>query len=223
MVQSRWKTARLYRLEAAILIQMGAQDASNTDPDAMLAAAMLKGSANAYAQIQRYLAAAERSYYRARNQLYVDQCQRRVRANIAKTEEWQQKFLERKAQMAADATAPPNRVRFGKTRITSPLPPPPAPPRPPFAPKPTPAADRFTPNRVACVANCESRVCDSATTARPNTAGSLRIRPAHCSESGAAAPGSPPSPDSCTAPCLPAPAAPCTGPPSPTAGRKRFA
>ncbi len=114
MVQSRWKSARLYRLEAAILIQMGAQDTSNTDPDAMLAAAMLKGSANAYAQIQRYLAAAERSYYRARNQLYVDQCQRRVRANIAKTEEWQQKFLERKAQMAADATSSAKSGSFWK-------------------------------------------------------------------------------------------------------------
>ncbi len=65
MVQSLWKTARLHRLETAVIAQMSAQDSSATDPDAMLAAAMLKGSANAYAQVQRYLAAAERSYFRA--------------------------------------------------------------------------------------------------------------------------------------------------------------
>ncbi len=69
MVQSRWKTARLHRLEAAILTQMSAQTPSATDPDAMLAAAMLKGSANAYVQVQRYLAAAERSYFKALRQL----------------------------------------------------------------------------------------------------------------------------------------------------------
>jgi hypothetical protein len=69
MVQSRWKLARLQRMEAALFQQMTSQDPTNTDPDAVIVAAMLAGNANAYASLQRYTAAAERSYYKAKREL----------------------------------------------------------------------------------------------------------------------------------------------------------
>ncbi len=69
MLQSRWKMARLQRLETCVLNQMAIQDPSATGPDDMLASSLLKGSANAYAQVQRYIAAAERSYYKALREL----------------------------------------------------------------------------------------------------------------------------------------------------------
>jgi hypothetical protein len=69
MVESRWKLTRLKRMEAALVQQMTSQDAAYTDPDAVVVAAMLAGSANAYACLQRYAAAAERSYYKAKQEL----------------------------------------------------------------------------------------------------------------------------------------------------------
>jgi hypothetical protein len=68
MVESRWKMARLQRMEAALFQQMTSQE-PNTDPDAVIVAAMLAGNANAYALLQRYTAAAERSYYKAKREL----------------------------------------------------------------------------------------------------------------------------------------------------------
>jgi hypothetical protein len=69
MVESRWKLARLKRMEAALIQQMCGQDTERTNPDAVVAAAMLAGNANAYACLQRYQAAAERSYYKAKREL----------------------------------------------------------------------------------------------------------------------------------------------------------
>jgi hypothetical protein len=69
MVESRWKLARLKRMEAALIQQMAGQNPTLTDPDAVVAAAMLAGNANAYASLQRYQAAAERSYYKAKHEL----------------------------------------------------------------------------------------------------------------------------------------------------------
>jgi hypothetical protein len=69
MVESQWKLARLKRMEAALVQQMCGQDTERTNPDAVVAAAMLAGNANAYASLQRYQAAAERSYYRAKKEL----------------------------------------------------------------------------------------------------------------------------------------------------------
>jgi len=79
MVQSRWKLARLQRMEAALFQQMTSQE-PNTDPDAVIVAAMLAGNASAYALLQRYTAAAERSYYKAKREL------ERERAASAKAE-----------------------------------------------------------------------------------------------------------------------------------------
>jgi hypothetical protein len=78
MVESRWKLTRLKRMEAALVQQMVGQDTAHTDPDAVIVAAMLAGSANAYASLQRYAAAAERSYYKAKQEL------ERERARAAK-------------------------------------------------------------------------------------------------------------------------------------------
>jgi len=72
MVESRWKLSRLTRMEAALVQQMVTQDPENTNPDAVIVAAMLAGSANAYASLQRYAAAAERSYYKAKHELERD-------------------------------------------------------------------------------------------------------------------------------------------------------
>ena len=40
-----------------------------SDPDAVIVTAALQGNANAYASLQRYLATAERSYYKAKREL----------------------------------------------------------------------------------------------------------------------------------------------------------
>jgi len=64
MVQSRWRLARIRRLEAALVEQMvGLGDPA--DSDAVLAAALLDNTAGPFKTLQRYAAAAERSYYRA--------------------------------------------------------------------------------------------------------------------------------------------------------------
>jgi hypothetical protein len=65
-------------MEAALIQQMTSQDTNRTDPDAVIVAAMLAGNANAYASLQRYSAAAERSYYKAKQEL------ERERARAAK-------------------------------------------------------------------------------------------------------------------------------------------
>jgi hypothetical protein len=68
MAQSRWRLARIRRLEAAVIEQMiGA--AGSLDSDAVLAAALLDNKAGPFKTLQRYAAAAERSYYRALKQL----------------------------------------------------------------------------------------------------------------------------------------------------------
>jgi len=69
MVESRWKLRRLQRMETALVLQMTGQDSTHASPDAVIAAAMLAGNANAYASLQRYSAAAERSYYKAKQEL----------------------------------------------------------------------------------------------------------------------------------------------------------
>jgi hypothetical protein len=69
MVESQWKLARLKRMEFALVQQMCGKDTEHTNPDAVVAAAMLAGNANAYASLQRYQAAAERSYYKAKKEL----------------------------------------------------------------------------------------------------------------------------------------------------------
>jgi hypothetical protein len=75
MVESRWKLARLKRMEAALIQQMAGQNPTLMDPDAVVAAAILAGNANAYASLQRYQAAAERSYYKAKHELERERAQ----------------------------------------------------------------------------------------------------------------------------------------------------
>lgn len=68
MVESRWKLDRLQRMETALIKQMTGQEL-NLDADAVIVTAMLAGNGNAYASLQRYTAAAERSYYQAKREL----------------------------------------------------------------------------------------------------------------------------------------------------------
>jgi hypothetical protein len=68
MAQSRWRLARIRRLETAVVEQMVAA-ADPADADAVLAAALIGNTAGPFKTLQRYAAAAERSYYRALKQL----------------------------------------------------------------------------------------------------------------------------------------------------------
>jgi hypothetical protein len=69
MAQSRWRLARAQRLETAVFDQMLLREMNNTDPDQQIAAKLLTGGERALATIQRYITAAERSYYKAHTEL----------------------------------------------------------------------------------------------------------------------------------------------------------
>jgi hypothetical protein len=69
LVQSKWKLARYQRLEAEVVGQMMKGDPEHTTATEVIAAAILKGTAQAYKTAQRYAAAAERSYFRAWREL----------------------------------------------------------------------------------------------------------------------------------------------------------
>ena len=69
MAQSRWRLSRAQRLETAAFEQMLTGDESAGDPDSRIAANLLKGGDRALATLQRYAAAAERSYYKAHAEL----------------------------------------------------------------------------------------------------------------------------------------------------------
>jgi hypothetical protein len=67
MAQSRWRLSRGQRLETAVFDQMLASP--EEDPDHRIAAKLLAGGDRALATLQRYAAAAERSYYKAHAEL----------------------------------------------------------------------------------------------------------------------------------------------------------
>ena len=69
MAQARWKLARFQRIEAAVVEKMTAEADPGQSPDAVIAAAMLEKLNNAFTALQRYSAAAERSYYKALREL----------------------------------------------------------------------------------------------------------------------------------------------------------
>jgi len=69
MAQSRWRLERFQRLEAAVVEKMVAESETDDSPDGVIAAAMLARTNNAFAALQRYAAAAERSYYKAKREL----------------------------------------------------------------------------------------------------------------------------------------------------------
>jgi hypothetical protein len=68
MAQSRWRLSRIQRLETALFDQMLAETPGE-DPDHRIAAKLLSGGDRALATLQRYAAAAERSYYKAHTEL----------------------------------------------------------------------------------------------------------------------------------------------------------
>ena len=68
MAQARWRIARCRRLEAEVVRALSGDDES-VNPDRALAEALISRGADAFQTLQRYMAAAERSYYRAHKQL----------------------------------------------------------------------------------------------------------------------------------------------------------
>jgi hypothetical protein len=68
MIQSRCRLLRIQRLETLAFEQILTEPGSNSDPDARILAAMC-ASGNALDKLQRYAAAAERSYYKALREL----------------------------------------------------------------------------------------------------------------------------------------------------------
>jgi hypothetical protein len=69
MLQARWRIARIYRLEAAVFEQL-AESQTGESADARIAAALIQSSGlGALNVLQRYLAAAERSYHKAAREL----------------------------------------------------------------------------------------------------------------------------------------------------------
>ena len=68
MVESRWRLARVRRLESALVEQMCTAADSN-DADLMLVTALLNNTAGPFKTLQRYAAESTRAYYRALRQL----------------------------------------------------------------------------------------------------------------------------------------------------------
>jgi hypothetical protein len=68
LIQSRCRLLRIQRLEALAFEQLLTEPDSNSDPDARILTAMC-ASGNALDKLQRYAAAAERSYYKALREL----------------------------------------------------------------------------------------------------------------------------------------------------------
>jgi hypothetical protein len=69
MAQSRWTLARARRLEAHTLNCLAGIVPDRDDPDAIIARNLLNRNGGGPSGFQRYAAAAERSYYRARREL----------------------------------------------------------------------------------------------------------------------------------------------------------
>ena len=80
MAQSRWRLARLRRLETAALNSV-LGSAGLEDPDAKLAQSLIGHDGDPLAKIERYAAAAERSYYKAFRLLWKP-------ANFASRNKW---------------------------------------------------------------------------------------------------------------------------------------
>jgi hypothetical protein len=68
MIQSRWRLARAHRIEARIVDAMLASS-SFDESDSALVSSLFNNNAGPFIVIQRYIAAAERTGHRARNQL----------------------------------------------------------------------------------------------------------------------------------------------------------
>ena len=110
MAQSRWRLARARRLESAMFDQMLLSAIEGEDPDQQIAAKLLAGGDRALATLQRYAAAAERSYYKAHTEFMKS---RKIR-NEAKA------FVEYAGMMARAGAGIPSRVRNEPKFYTAP-------------------------------------------------------------------------------------------------------
>lgn len=84
MVQSRWKIARIQRLENALLENMISTGADDATADGRIAASLLGAAGKALANLQRYAAGAERTYHKCYRELI------RCRQEALKTQDKEQ-------------------------------------------------------------------------------------------------------------------------------------
>jgi hypothetical protein len=82
MIQARCRLLRIQRLEALAFEQILTEPGSGADPDARILAAIC-ASGNALDKLQRYAAAAERSYYKALRELRQSRAQNRKSESAA--------------------------------------------------------------------------------------------------------------------------------------------
>jgi hypothetical protein len=114
MAESRWRLDRIQRLEAAVFdLTIEAGD-PNRSPDHRIAAAMLAGTGDALARLERYRAAAERSYFKAYKTLHDDH----YYASVMDADLHTAKQLEKFAERIINAPAPdqPGHPRYGRSR-----------------------------------------------------------------------------------------------------------
>ena len=92
MAQSRWKLARINRLEVEVVKQMCGVQNEPKSGNAILAAHILSRNGDAYATLQRWAAAAERTYHRCRRELIRNR-EMEARLATAQAEAVMTKFL----------------------------------------------------------------------------------------------------------------------------------
>jgi len=106
MAQSRWKLARINRIEAEVVGQLCGVQNEPKSADAILAAHILSRNADAYGTLHRYSAAAERTYHRCRTELVrnrVAEAKFAAQSNALRTQI--QKSSEKAAAQAAERAA----------------------------------------------------------------------------------------------------------------------
>jgi hypothetical protein len=69
MAESQWRLNRVRRIETALMDQILLGAEQGPDPEDQMARAMIERGGDPLGKIERYAAAAERSYYRARREL----------------------------------------------------------------------------------------------------------------------------------------------------------
>jgi len=112
MAQSRWKLARVNRIEAEVVGQLCGVQNEPKSGDAVLAAHILGSNKDAYGTLHRYSAAAERTYHRCRTELVrnrIAEAKFAAQSNALLTQ--MQKFSEKAAAQAAERAAEDAKLR----------------------------------------------------------------------------------------------------------------
>jgi len=119
MVAARWKLQRAGNIETAIFEEMMLGDETNSPrtPEARMAKAMLDRGGDALNRIQRYIAALERSYYKAHRELLQGRkLQNEIQRKAATAE-----FKAQEAELLAYLNAPVPPCRGVPAHASTPL------------------------------------------------------------------------------------------------------